>query len=106
MAVICEMNEAGRAWLATRPVVVQQLAAQVAPNRLYKLKSSGHRVTVYSYCEDGTVTVAVTGDYNAVVFDRRVFGIKPEELEECDLPEPGERLGTMLADETRLLALW
>lgn len=102
MAVICEMKEAWHSWLAARPVIVQQLAAQLPPNRLYRLKTSGHRVTLYSYGEDGTVTVAVTGDYNAVAFDRRVFGIKPEDLEECDLPEPGEPLGTLLSDRKEI----
>ena len=57
------------------------------------MKSTGHRVTMYSYSENGTVTVNVTGDYNVVVFERQVFGISPDDLEECDLPAPGEFLG-------------
>lgn len=99
MAKIQEIDEvAWREWVASRPESVQKLCRQLPPGRLYRLKTSGHRVTLYSYAEDGTVTVNVTGEYNAVTFERQVFGIKPEDLEECDLPEPGELLGTMLTD--------
>jgi hypothetical protein len=45
---------------------------------------------------DGEVgfKVDVTGEYNLVAFERRVFGIKPEDLEECDLPGLHEPLGS------------
>lgn len=86
------------AWVATRPACVQALCKRLPPDRLYLLKSSGHRVFMYSYSENGTVTVCVTGRYNAVTFERRVFGIKPEELEECDLPGADEPLGTLLTE--------
>lgn len=100
MAKFREYTEEHRAridaWLATRPTVIQELAAQFTGDRLYRLKSTGHRVTIYSYLEDGTMTVLVTGKYNRVMFERRVFGIKPEELVECDLPSENEVLGTIL----------
>lgn len=79
-------------WLATRPKVIQDMAKLCPPDRLYRM-SSGHRCTIYSYSEDRTVTVEVTGEFNRVVFGRRVFGIPVDELVECDLPEPGEDLG-------------
>ena len=105
MAKIKEIDEAAwNEWVATRPESVQKLCRQLPPNRLYRLKTSGHRVTLYSYCEDGTLTVEVSGEYNAVMFDRRVFGIKPEDLEECDLPKPGEPLGTILTDRKEVEA--
>lgn len=85
-------------WVSTRPAVIQEMCALLLPNRLYLLKTTGHRVTIMSYSEDRTVTVAVTGQYNAVRFDRRVFGIKPEDLEECDLPGPDEKVGTAITD--------
>lgn len=66
------------------------------PWNLYRMKSTQHRVTLYSYSEDGTVTVNVLGKYNFVTFERRVFGIPADDLEECDLPAPGELLGAML----------
>jgi hypothetical protein len=86
-------------WVDSRPKVIQDLAERIPPNRLYLLKSSGHRVIPYSYSEDGTLTVAVLAEYNAVAFERRVFGISPDDLEECDLPEPGEILGSCLTQE-------
>ena len=86
------------AWVESRPPVVQELCRLLPPDRLYLLKSSGHRVTLLSYSENRTVTVAVTGEFNSVVFDRQVFGIKPEDLEECELPADNEQLGTMLTE--------
>lgn len=82
-------------WLAERPQVIKDLVARVPPDRLYRLASTGHRVFLYSYSENGTVTVAVTGQFNLVAFERRVFGIRPEELEECDLPGPDEPVGSL-----------
>jgi hypothetical protein len=87
-------------WGASRPPAVQELAKRFLPWKLYKLKSSGHRVTIYSIgepIEAGktlTFTVNVLGKYNRVAFERRVFGIPPDDLEECDLPGPDEVLGS------------
>ena len=91
-------EESWAAWVASRPPIIQELCALLPPDRLYLLKTSGHRVTLISYSENRTVTVAVSGDFNAVTFEREVFGIKPEDLEECDLPDDDEPLGTMLTD--------
>jgi len=103
MAKIIEWSEDQRTvwneWVATRPPIVQELCRQFPPDRLYKLKSSGNRVTLYSFSEDGTVTVNITGEYNAIMFDRRVFGVKPDDLIECNLPEPNESIGTVLTEE-------
>lgn len=99
MAIIVQWTPEKKAewdkWLETRPKIIKDMAEKLPPNRLYKLKHDV-RVTLYSYSEDGTVTVNVTGEYNRVFFNRRVFGIKPDDLEECDLPEPGESLGSIL----------
>ena len=97
MAKCRVMDEAGwAAWVATRPAVIQELCARLPPDRLYMLKSSGLRVTLGSYAEDGTVTVDATGLYNALMFERKIFGVKPEDLEECDFPGDDEPLGVML----------
>jgi len=90
-----EWNE----WVTSRPEVIQDLCRRFPPYNLYRLKTTGSRVTLYSYSEDGTITVNITGEYNALMFDRQVFGIKPEDLEECDLPSEDERLGTILTKE-------
>ncbi len=83
------------AWVASRPPVIQGLCALLPPDNLYKMKSTGLRVTIVSYAENRTVTVDVTGDYNLLAFERQVFGINPNDLEECDLPGGDEPLGVM-----------
>jgi hypothetical protein len=87
-------------WVESRPPSIQELAKKFLPWKLYKLKSSGHRVVIYSIGEPRaageppTFTVAVLGKYNRVAFERRVFGTAPDDLEECDLPGPDEVLGS------------
>lgn len=99
MAKIADLDEVGwREWVATRPPSVQALCERFPPDRLYRIKD-GHRVTVLAYGEDDTIRVHVSGQYNFVTFDRQVFGIKPEDLTECDLPTKDELLGTMLTEE-------
>lgn len=98
MAILCELDEgAFDEWVATRPEKIRALIKKYPPNRLYRLKTSNHRVTIAAYeeREDGRVgfRVDVTGEYNLVAMERSVFGIDPEDLEECDLPGPGEDLG-------------
>lgn len=66
------------------------------------MKSTGHRVVPYSYCEDGTVTVSVLGTFNKTMFERNVFGVSPEDLEECDLPGPEEELGAVLKTDEEI----
>lgn len=103
MALIIEWTKKQREdwdkWIATCPSIIQELCKKFPPNKLYKLKSSGHRVTIYSYSEDKTITVIVSGEYNAVIFDRQIFGIPPDDLEECGLPLETEPLGTLLAEK-------
>lgn len=94
-----EQEKAWSKWVSSRPRVIQELCKKYPPCNLYQLKKSDHRVTLYSYSEDGTMTVNVTGEYNTVIFDRQAFGIKPEDLEECDLPITEEAPGTVLTDE-------
>ena len=102
MAKIPEMEinmKAFDEWVAERPASVQALIRRFPPDHLYRLKSSGHRCTIYSYAEDDTLKVNVTGQFNFVIFDRQVFGIKPDDLEECELPTEDEILGTALEDQ-------
>jgi hypothetical protein len=99
MAKIIEWTEEQKnlweEWVSTRPKVVQDMCRRFPGDRLYKYKGD-KRVTIYSYAEDGTVTVNITGEYNLLSFSRQVFGINPEDLEECDLPLPSEVLGCLL----------
>ena len=107
MAIVrpIEDTEGWAKWVAERPACVQELIAKLPPDRLYRLHGSGHRVTIYSYCEDGTVSVTVSGEFNFVVFERNVFGVKPEDLTECDLPSPEELTGAMTDDEAAIEAI-
>lgn len=91
MAEIFEFTEQERRqwdeWVNERPMIVQGLAQRFPPNRLYKLRPTGQIVTLASYVENGTLTVNVDHYYNdSVILDRQVFGIKPEDLEETELP--------------------
>lgn len=92
-----------REWIKSRPAHVRAVAERFEPWSLYRMKSTGHRVTVYSFGEgdDGsvTLTVAVTGEFNAVVFERQVFGIDPDDLVPCELPSTDEPIGAALTQE-------
>lgn len=81
-------------WILSQPPDIQKMIRKFPPNLLYQM-DTGNRCLIYSYSEDGTVTVSVTGEYNYVIFSRRVFGIDPDTLVECDLPGSDEKLGDM-----------
>lgn len=85
-------------WVRNRPACVRAVASRLLPWKLYRIRQSGHRVTMYSFSEnpDGrvTCTVTVSGKFNLVAFERDVFGIDPDDLEECDLPRPDEPHGS------------
>ena len=98
MAIVRPLPDGWGSWLASRPAVIQDMAKSHPPDRLYRMKDTGHRCTLYSYNENGTVTVDVTGEYNRVLFGRRVFGVAPSDLEECELPRPEEDLGDTAAE--------
>lgn len=104
MAILCELNTAAwEEWLAERPEAVAKAARQYPPNRLYRMESTGHRVTILSYEEgdDGeckTCRVLVSADHNCVIFARQVFGVRLDGLTECDLPEEGELLGSLSSE--------
>ena len=94
-----EQEATWKAWVASRPEGVRRIAERLDPWTLYVLKPTGQRVTLYSIVEDGTVTVNVTGDYNAVLFERRVYGINPDNLSPCALPASTACLGTVMTAE-------
>ena len=72
-------------WVSTRPPVVQDLCRRYPPDRLYVLKTTGKRVTILAYSEDGTVIVDVSAQWNNnLLVERVVFGVAPNNLEECD----------------------
>jgi hypothetical protein len=88
-----------KAWVASRPDCVRKVAERFDPWSLYQMKSTGHRCTLISFFEDGTVKVAITSEFNALMFERQVFGISPDDLVPCDLPGENEMVGSLLSDE-------
>lgn len=103
MEPTAEQLEGYRARVASRPDAVRAVAEQFEPWGLYRMKSTGHRVTVASFGEgeDGavTLTVNVLAAYNFVTFERQVFGIDLADLEPCELPDRDEITGTVLSRE-------
>src|SRR5579862_6161244 len=82
-------------WVESRPAMVREVAARFAPWILYRMKSTGHRVLVKSFGEwehGVSLTVVVDGRFNRLAFERNVFGVEPDDLEECDLPPLGEQV--------------
>ena len=73
-------------WASSRPATVRALIARLPPDRLYLMKSTRQRVTVFSYGEDGTVAVEVREKGNIQRVEHQVFGVRPHDLEECELP--------------------
>lgn len=95
-----ENTKAWNEWVASRPESVRVVAERFDPWTLYRLRTTNQRVFVLAFSEpdkDGKVTcrVGVTGEFNLVTHERHVFGIDPDDLEECDLPRSGERLGSL-----------
>jgi hypothetical protein len=86
-------------WVASRPDLVRRVAERFFPWELYLLKSTGQYGTVRSFFEDGTVSFAVTGEHQVVLFDRIVFGINPDDLVPSDGPEADELRGTLLSHQ-------
>lgn len=98
-------------WVNSRPLKVSAVARQFNPWQLYRMKSTGHRVLVYSFDDPTsdpqlpvTLTVLVLGKFNKVAFERKVFGIPPEDLEPCELPAPEEEVGAALTDPEEIKA--
>jgi hypothetical protein len=68
-------------WLESRPQVIRDLCAKVPPNYLYWITTTGQRVAIASYYEDGTVRVNVPCEHNPLnPTDFSVFGIYPDDL--------------------------
>ena len=101
-----EQKTAWSQWVDERPDNVRAVAERFDPWTLYHMKDTSQRVTLYSFGEqpDGsvTLTVNITGEFNLIAFDQQVFGIDPDDLEECDLPMEGEPLGEVLNEDEQL----
>ncbi len=93
-------QESGLAqWISERPPQVRVIMERLNFYELFKMKSTGQRVIVHSVSEDGTVTVSVSAQFNAVLMERSVFGVDPDDLEPCELPAENEIVGAVLSQE-------
>ena len=92
-----EMQDEWNDWVQSRPEPVMSIAKRLEPWSLYFLKPTGQRVVVTSYFEDGTVTVLVSGKFNALLHECEVFGIDPNDLVPCELPAPDDPTGCMMS---------
>lgn len=85
-------------WFDSRPECIQKMILSHPINKLYRMKSTGQRVFLTGYDEDGTVSVIVSGEFNKVTFNRQVYNIPLDDLEECELPGPDEPVGAELTN--------
>lgn len=87
---IRDLNETEwAAWLASEPQSIRDLAARYPPDRLYRMTSTGQRVTLLSYSEDGTCRVDIDPVHNPerlMLIPLEVFGVDLADLVECDVP--------------------
>ncbi len=91
-----------KSWVDSRPEAIRSLCERFPPWELFRLRDTGHRVYAAAFHDNGTLTVAVTKEFNALAFERQVFGIAPEDLEPCDLPAEGEPLGVLLDEDEQI----
>jgi hypothetical protein len=54
---------------------------------------------VRSFGADGSVSFAISGEHNLVLFERIVFGVDPDDLVPSDGPAPEEPTGSLLKDD-------
>ena len=66
-------------WANMRPATVRCIIRTIKPWHIYRIKDTGQIGTIYSYCENGTITVRTSDLTGLVPF--KVFGLKPSDLE-------------------------
>jgi hypothetical protein len=77
-------------WYKSLSDAVKKRVDAYPPTKRYKMKETGKIVTIVSYDEEkngvcNTVTVDISSeDNNFLLFERQVFGVKFEELEEVN----------------------
>jgi hypothetical protein len=84
-----EQKTGWKAWVSERPESVQKLARKFPITHLFRLKTTGQFVAPIAYSESGTIRVMVYSRFNRHLiqpYDLEVFGINPDDLEECEFP--------------------
>lgn len=54
-------------WVAERPPIIRTMASAARYNRWYRLRTTGQFVSLYSYNENGTVTITVAACIENIV---------------------------------------
>ncbi len=83
-------------WLKDRPQIIKDMATKLPPNKLYRNKITGQIGVLVSYAENGTVRASFPNDLNfqmSTPGGRQVFGLLPDDLEECEYPEAEKIVG-------------
>lgn len=86
------------AWIKLQSPVVQEAAAKVQPYNLYRLGQT--IVWINGYCLDGTVSVAVSREFNFILSQTLMQGVPPEQLEIIAGWDQFDDYRLMLTDET------
>ena len=64
-------------WLEKRPKIIKTLAKKFPPWFEYRIKKTNQKCQIYSYSENGTLSVLVN---NTVLDCYKVFGLKPIDI--------------------------
>lgn len=99
-----EKTQAWKARAATFPHHLRALAESFPPNKLFRHKHTGYRVTVCNFANDGRhVAIKVTGKFNLLPFNYVEFEVPIEDLVECDAPGPQEEVGELIKSGAEIL---
>ena len=66
-------------WLKDRPKIIKKLGKKFPPWFKYRIKKTKQNCEIYSYSEDGTITVTTKEPLTGL--DYNVFGLKPKDIE-------------------------
>jgi hypothetical protein len=69
-----------------RPRHVRAIAKKIDFFSLYWLRPVDSHV-ICGVEDDGSITVSATREYNDLVYDVLIFGVDPEDLQPCELPQ-------------------
>ena len=94
-----EQEASYQRWAEALSEPARSNAIRFVPWQLYQMEGDGHRVIVCGFDDDGTVSVIVSGLYNAVLHERKVFGIDPTTLTPCDPPPAHEPVGSLMSQD-------
>ena len=69
-------------WLESRPNCIKKMCFSHPADQIYRMKSTGHIATIFSYSENGTVKVVINNEYVIQTsMERFVFGVTLDDLE-------------------------